>query len=574
MQANPIRLIVKSTLATRIRQKMLLYVSKNNFIPANWHYGDRILVKGSPQELKPPANPGEFDFKRFLQFKNVSHQHFVKEDEVRLIAPTSRKGFIYYSYQAQAWSMKKLNEYVQGTDERAIAIALVLGVTDGIDNDLQSAYAAAGAMHLPRCVGDAYRDYLRNYSFLFKPLDRFKWSRWVVAIVSLVLLWTFSFVTGNSPSVLRAVTMFSFIALARPFGKRTSIYNTLAASVLLLLIYNPYLIMSVGFQLSYLAVLGIVYLQKPIYNLWQIENRIMDWVWKSSAVSIAAQLATFALSLLYFHQFPTYFLLSNMVVIPLSTLVLVVGIFLLAISFISPLASVTALILEWLVKALNWTVIKTETLPFSLINNIHITSFQCWLLMAILLAIILLFESRSVRWLYFSFGLTVVFVAIQWSHYFNAVDQPRMIVYSINKHQAMEFIDRGQSQFFCDSSLLSDTDKIKYHIQPNRVGRGVEITQLRMPVQCAVKGVRYFRWNNKTIGWMMSRNAELPVKVSIDYLIAGNNLLSRRKLKTAKVKEIIFDGSNSVRYLKIVSEIADSMKIQTYLTAEKGAFIF
>jgi len=162
------------------------------------------------------------------------------------------------------------------------------------------------------------------------------------SVTSLSLLWGFAFVTGLSPSVLRAVTMFSFIALARPFGKQTNIYNTLAASVFFLLIYNPYLIMSVGFQLSYLAVLGIVYLQRPMYNLWEIENRVGDWIWQITSVSIAAQTATFALALLYFHQFPTYFLISNLLVVPLSTLVLVFGIFLLAISFFPPLALFTA----------------------------------------------------------------------------------------------------------------------------------------------------------------------------------------------------------------------------------------
>src|SRR5258708_172435 len=103
--------------------------------------------------------------------------------------------------------------------------------------------------------------------------------------------------------------------------------------------------MSVGFQLSYLAVLGIVYWQRPIYHLWEIENKIGDWIWKITCVSIAAQVATFALGLLYFHQFPTYFLISNLFVIPLSTLVLVVGIFLLLISSLAPVASFTAVIL-------------------------------------------------------------------------------------------------------------------------------------------------------------------------------------------------------------------------------------
>src|SRR5258708_34073212 len=141
-----------------------------------------MWVKGMRKDMKPPANPGEFDFRRFLSFKNILHQQFVSIDEVQRIRETTDKGFIYYSHQARAWCMKKINEFVSGKDERAIAIALVLGVTDGIDNDLQNAYAASGAMHVLAAsamrVGILYAKLL----LLFKPLNKFRNSKWIVAI--------------------------------------------------------------------------------------------------------------------------------------------------------------------------------------------------------------------------------------------------------------------------------------------------------------------------------------------------------------------------------------------------------
>ena len=140
--------------------------------------------------------------------------------------------------------------------------------------------------------------------------------------------------------------MFSVVALARPWNQRTNIYNTLAASAFLLLLYEPYFIMSVGFQLSFLAVLGIVYLQPGLYNLWEPKRRIWDEVWKITCVSVAAQVATFSLGLLYFHQFPNYFFISNLFVIPVSFGVLVVGLVVLSVGFISPLAGFFGVILE------------------------------------------------------------------------------------------------------------------------------------------------------------------------------------------------------------------------------------
>ena len=557
-----------------ITGKLLLYVSKNNFTVDNFHYGGKILVKGAPQEVRPPANPGEFDFKRFLSFKNMSHQQFIQTEDVKFISPASRKGFIYYSHQARAWSMKKIIEYVHGDDERAIAIALVLGVTDGIDNDLQNAYAASGAMHVLAVSGMHVGIIYAIILFLFKPLNKYQWSKWVVAITSLILLWTFAFVTGLSPSVLRAVTMFTFIAFARPFGRQTNIYNTLAASIFVLLIINPYLIMSVGFQLSYLAVLGIVYLQRPIYNLWEIENRIGDWIWEITCVSIAAQVATFALALLYFHQFPTYFLISNLFVIPLSTMVLVMGIFLLLVSFLSPVASFTAIILEGLIKALNWIVFKTEALPFSLINNIHITPIQCWLLMGILIALILVFEFKSLQWLYVSFALTLAFTIVQWNHFFESVDQKQMIVYSINKHQAIEFIDRGQSYFVCDSSLQNDAEQVRFHIEPNRLIHSVSSTESKIPFGVNINGVTYYQWNNKTFAWMVDEDCTLPTHASFDFLIVSKNSLRKKLSEKINANCIILDGSNSKRFVTYLAEQMENRRVPAHSVLQEGAFIF
>ncbi len=553
---------------------ILLYVSKKNLSAINWHYGDHILVNGSPQEVRPPANPGEFDFKRFLSFKNISHQQFVQPEDVKFIYSASRKGFIYYSHQARAWSMSKLNQYVHGEKQLAIVSALVLGVTDGIDNNLQNAYAASGAMHVLAVSGMHVGIIYAIVLFLLKPLSKYKWSKGVVALVSLLFLWAFAFVTGLSPSVLRAVTMFSFIALARPFGMRTNIYNTLAASAFVLLIYNPYLIMSVGFQLSYLAVLGIVYLQRPLYNLWEIQNRLGDWIWQLTCVSIAAQIATFALGLLYFHQFPIYFLISNLFVIPLATLVLVIGIFLLAISFLSPLASLVGMALENLIRILNWIVFKTEALPFSLINNIHLTVFQCWLLMGILVMLILLFEFKSIKWLYASFGLALGFGFLQWSHFLSSVDQRHLIVYSVNGHHALEYVDSGRSYFVTDSALQNDKERIRFHIQPNRLAHGVTKIQFQIPSQQEVNGISYFRINQKTIGWISSKGAKLPLNGSTDYLLVSNNSLSRNSINTLHTNTVIFDGSNSRYYVQALMEEAGKRNIEIYSTAEHGAYIF
>ncbi len=548
--------------------KILLYVAKSSSKP-EWSYGDLLLIDGSPREISSPSNPGEFDFKRFLSFKNIFHQHYVQPGEIRLLDRAEGKGFIYYSHQARAWSLEKINRFIHSEQQQVIAAALVLGVTDGIDNDLQNAYSASGAMHVLAVSGLHVGIIYAIILVLMKPLGKNNWSRWLVATISLLSLWGFAFVTGLSPSVLRAVTMFSFIAVARPLGWRTNIYNTLAGSAFVLLIYNPYLVMSVGFQLSYLAVLGIVYLQRPLYNLWPVDNRVADWIWQITCVSIAAQISTFSLGLLYFHQFPVYFLVSNLFVIPLSTGVLVVGIFLLAISFITPLAEMIGFVLEWIIKALNWVVFQTEGLPFSLINNIYLTTFQCWLLMGIILAIILLFEYRNIKWLYAGFAFTVLFSLGQWIHFYDDVKQDEFIVYNINGHQAMEFISNGKSIFVADSILKSDQERIRFHIQPNRLKHGIASIRSVNIDSFDTLGVNYFYWKDKLIGFVANKKFKLPQGLKFNYLVVSMNSVPIARLKDGVAERVILDGGNSIRY---VSRVLKENNI-AYSTLQHGAFL-
>ncbi|MBL7871555.1 MAG: ComEC family competence protein [Cyclobacteriaceae bacterium] len=552
---------------------VLIYVSKRSMEQIHWLYGDRLLIQGSPQEINPPANPNEFDFKRFLTFRNTYHQQFLQANQVRFIKSAQRKGFIYYSHRVRAWASQVIRQNIPGEQEQAIAMALVLGVTEGIDTDLQNAYAASGAMHVLAVSGLHVGILYGIILLLLQPVKSFARSRWIIALISILFLWSFAFVTGLSPSVLRAVTMFSFIALARPLGWRTNIYNTLAASAFVLLIYNPYLIMSVGFQLSYLAVMGIVYLQRPIYNLWEIDNRIGDWVWQITCVSIAAQISTFALSMLYFHQFPVYFLMSNLFVIPLSTLILVGGIALLIFSAWSSAAWLIGKILVGFIQLLNWLVFKTEDLPFSLVSGIYLTTFQCWLIILLLAFSIAMIQTRSIQWLYAAALIALTFVVTQVIHFRNVVDRKQFVVYSVSGHSAMEWIDRGVSYFNADSTLQHDEERIRFHIRPNRLQRGVSTIHTAVPFSKGIQGLEVYSWNNTKIAFAKNKDQQLPQSAEIDYLVvAKNSLPIPERLEDIPAKKIILDGSNSRRYINKWKRLAETDTDRLHAVLDEGAF--
>ena len=555
--------------------KTLLYVSKKSKWP-DLLFGDKIMIEGSPVLLTPPANPGEFDFRRFLTFKNIYHQQFVKSDQLRVINHIESHGVLYYSNKARAWASNTIKEFVHGEQEQAIALALVLGVTDGLDNELQNAYSASGAMHVLAVSGLHVGIIYWMLLIVLKPVSSLSWSRWLVAIVSLVCLWSYAFVTGLSPSVLRAVAMFSFVAVARPFGRGTNIYNTLAASAFLLLLYNPYLIMSVGFQLSYLAVLGIVYLQRPIYNLWETSSWFWDKVWQITCVSIAAQIATFSLGLLYFHQFPLYFLFSNLFVIPGSFIILVLGIILLGVSIIPFFAVAIGWLLQHCITLLNWAVFAVEDLPLSLINGIHFTTLQCWLLMSSIISIALVFQLREFRFVLLSLFFVLAFSLLQWQHVANDVARKQFLVYATPGHFAMEWTDHGRSLFVADSALSDDEERIRFHIRPNRIISGV--TDSHGSPNGSVqkfKGFELYVKNGASVLRIDNRSHDLPKGIVVDYLIVGNNSIRSITEIAAKIefKKLILDATNSPWYVNRIEKEAQSKNDSVYAVGKKSAFV-
>jgi competence protein ComEC len=568
-------LTIKSTSWKDVEGKVVVYLSKNDFNKP-FQYGDILLVKGTPKALQPPVNPGEFDYKRFLTFRNIYHQHFLRKDDVWYLENDSSFSFMKYAIVARVWADDVLKKNVGGEREQAIASALVLGVTDGLDNELLNAYAATGAMHVLAVSGLHISIIYLIILWILKPLTKFRSGQWLLAAVSLTILWTYAFITGLSPSVLRAVTMFSLMAVARAWSKNTNIYNTLAASAFLLLLYDPYMVMSVGFQLSYLAVLGIVYLQPKLCQLWEPNNRFNNEVWKITCVAIAAQLATFSLGLLYFHQFPNYFLLSNLLVIPISFGVLVLGLVVLATSVVNIIASASGFLLMILIKVLNFIVFTVESFPFSLMDDIYITTAQCWLLMVLIVTFIVMLQHKRFKYLIIASCVVVVYAITQWKYFFDDVHIKKMTVYSIAGHTAIDFIDRGHCYFLVDSVLGSHVNKIRFHIRPNRLKAGVNkvYSEPQIPFVKHVNGGRFLRWQSKTILIIDSKTFTLPEAIAVDMIIIRNNAVKDlNELASFQIKDnIIIDSSNSFyRATHLVAQASQRL-VPVYSVLHRGAF--
>ena len=572
----------------QVKGKVLLYTSKKDrtlklhndgprppkSYEGGFRPGDNLMIKGAPRLIQSPSNPGEFDYQKFSAYKNIFHQHFVRDNEVSWLGNRPANEFLHYATMSRLWADSVLRSHINGKREQALASALVLGVADGLDNDLLNAYSASGAMHVLSVSGLHVGIIYWVILILFKPFQRLKHSQWILAATSLAVLWIYAFITGLSPSVLRAVTMFSFVALARPLNRQTNIYNTLAASAFLLLVYDPYMIMSVGFQLSFLAVIGIVGLQPPLYRLWEPNSRLLDEVWKITSVSIAAQLATYSLGLFYFHQFPNYFLLANLFVIPLSFVVLLMGIGIIVFGYFSGVAFALGWMLEWIIKIMNEGVFLVERLPFSVLENVYISQIQCCALILLVVLVYMWIETKKSLPLVVASSLCILYSMDEWIHLERDVKPGKVTFYNIPGHTAVDFMESGRSYFLSDSALEHDALKIKFHVLPGRLKAGVKNVMQSTAVTRKLKGCALMVWNKKTIVQITNQTYSMPANLEVDIVIISNNAIKSLSglVTRVKAKEFVIDSSNSLRNASRLFDESQSFDIKVTSLLNQGAY--
>lgn len=551
--------------------KVMFYAEKRHF-PNRFDYGDLILVAGTPTLVPGPSNPYEFDYREYLGYKQIYHQHFFREGSVRSIGHSAPGQLQKHAIEARQWADKVLQDHIPGQREQALASALVLGVTEGLDNELMNAYAATGAMHVLSVSGLHVGIVYGLLLLMFKPFNQFKSTKWILLGVSLAVLWAYAFITGISASVLRAVTMFSFAALAKPFNHRVNIYNILAASAFCLLVYDPFMLMSVGFQLSYLAVIGIVALQPGLYKLWEPRLWIWDEIWKVAAVSIAAQLATVSIGLFYFHQFPNYFLITNMVVIPGSFIVLILGIIMLISSFLEPVVELLGWLTHWVIKLVNSIVFGIEQFPFSVFDGIYITTLQCWTGIFGIVVALLWLESKSNVWLVVGSLLCLIFSIASWLHFTSTVRSNSITVYAFKGTTAVDLTSNGNTHFIRSDGMV-DESKVKFHILPNRlVLKGMSIVS-QVPSK-SMNGCSLMVWKGKSILRIVTPNFNLPRKVAVDVVIISNNAVRKLKDLSSRIqtRHLVLDSSNSYKLASAVVMQARELDINVYSVLDQGAF--
>jgi competence protein ComEC len=555
--------------------KLLIYFSKDSAAPA-LQYGQLILVKKQLQPIKNSGNPGAFNYQRYAAFQQLYHQLFLQTQDWIAMDKVYPNIFQSFLFNSRTFILNVMQQFIGNNhQELGIAEALLIGYKEDLDKDLVQAYSNAGVVHIIAISG-LHLGLI--YTVLFWFFNRLPWikkSRHIKVILLLSSLWLFSLLTGGSASVLRSAVMFTVIVVGKYYFKQSSVYNSLSASAFILLCYNPYFLWDVGFQLSYLAVIGIVALQQPIYRSVYIKNKWVQKIWQMMTVTIAAQIAAFPICIYYFHQFPNMFLFTNLLVVPLSTIILFGEIFLVAVAAFATLATYTGLLLTWLVNLMNRIILFFDSFSFSLMDHIYANMYSTWLLYGIVAFLSGWLLNKNKTLLRFSLFCLVAFAALHGFARIQLYQQKKLVVYNISKHKAVDFIVGNQHVFAGDSVLNEEGLLQNFHLKPSRISMQVNEKVSQLP---ALKNHQfYWQFYNKKIIFIDSSFIFAPADsiIPIDLLLISNNPSIKIKDITKAVMPaiVVFDASNSLWKIDGWKKECEELLLPSYSVSEQGAFI-
>ncbi|MCB9261116.1 MAG: ComEC family competence protein [Flavobacteriales bacterium] len=446
--------------------KILVYLSKEH-IP---NYGDIVDIHGEPIKIPPPANPNEFDYQKYLHYKNIDYQIFARKNNYCIVGVGTKNKLLHIGFRLNESLQKVIEQYLANPSDQAIVKALLLGDKSELDDYTVEAFSHTGTMHVLAVSGLHVGILFLLVSKLLGFLDKTTRQRNIQLALILLVLWGFALLTGFSASVNRAALMFTVLALGKHLKQFTNIYNTLAFSAFILLIINPLNLMNVGFQFSYLAVAGIVYLKNKLRNLSSTSSWFLDKVYTLLAVSVAAQLATFPLGLFYFQQFPVLFFISNLIVIPAITVAVYLAVALFIFHSIPLVGSILAYFLSaylWFIRAV---IDIIQNIPNAFIEGYYISAIEL-ILVSLAIILFLIFSEKRNKPAYLLAGIScfLTFFLTQNFRKNTLTHTTELVFYDMGKYSLLTI--QNPQGVSCVFPAFVESD-FKFHCIPHITSKG------------------------------------------------------------------------------------------------------
>ena len=544
-------------------------------------YGDELVIPARYQDIPPPYNPGELDYRAYLSNQNSWHQGYFSAAEVRKIGAGKGNPILAYALTLRKTLVDKFERYIPDKDAFAVASTLILGDRADLSAELLQAFSNTGTIHVLSVSGMHVVIVFWLFSRLLGWMDRSRKLRVVKFTLLAMAVWGYAALTGFSPSVLRASVMISFVMAASTFHRRNRIYNSISASAFFLLLYDPKFIADIGFQLSYLAVLGMVFLAPLPALLGRTTHRwlkpIGDYVW----MSIAAQAGAGPLATYYFHQFPVYFLVANLVIALPAAAMMYLGFALLIVPD-GVLAACVGRMLEKLIVWVNVALHGIEQLPMATLRGIWMDGWDNLWSYLLIVSVTCAFVNRSKFWFYGLLTVVTVWVCMgSVEDYFIDRHPDEVIVFNVKRDVAIGMIHNGEAWVYSNLESLDDPT-LRYSVVPGLEQR-VQADRIHWvspdrrydggPVYVHHPFIQFGRIRLMVCdGYEPDNRTE---KLDVDVVLIRNNprVPLAKLLQNIRCKQLVVDASNHRFTLERMAAEAQAEQLPLYVLKNNDAWI-
>jgi competence protein ComEC len=538
-----------TTVTLPVKVLILAYFAKDSAV-SGLLPGDRIWISSRLQPIVPPANPGMFDFSKYMRYKGVGYTAYIAKGHWGKASGTDHNMFIRrHAANVNEKIQTALFSYLPDHKDRALVAGILLGSKAQLDDQTRTQFTRSGIMHILSVSGMHVGILYGILLLLFRGIPaHHRRMQLTIDGFTLLVIWLFAFVTGLSPAVQRAAFMFSLIILGKLLNRKAASINLVGGSAFVLLLFDPGLLFHIGFQLSYAAVAGIVLWYQSIYRLWYAPNKFVDVVWQTCSISICAQLATAPLCWYYFGQIPIYFLFGNLLAMPLAPAIMSLGLALAAFSPVAVIAKPLAFLLHWTNFALLEGTNLIARLPGAGDTAGFLPPNGVWLLFVSLtgFSIALMLYRKHGWWIAMS-SLLLLFSQLQWQKWQSSTSE-EVIVWHIPGHTAITARTGGHIMLWADSTLTRNKTTLSYHMDGYLKQHGAVISA---SVNLDSTAQQYIIAGGKTIGLYHGFPRNLTVRsaktsVPADVLIIRNNpyLDTAMIFRLFDPAMIVADGSN------------------------------
>lgn len=533
--------------------------SSHSFIIGNQLKTTALLNKNTVQK-----NPNQFDYSKYLENKQIYAQLYANRNQV-LVSSQISKDLWYYSAKLRTRIIQNLQKSDFNSNDLNVAIALIMGQQQEIDPKIKQEYQYAGAVHILAVSGLHIGFILLFLNFILKPIPNTKRGSLIKLALTIITLSLFGILAGLSASVVRSVTMFCFVAIGQYLRRSTNIYHTLLVSILLILLCKPSFLLDVGFQLSYLALFFIIWLQPELSKLWEPKYKIQKYFWDILTVSFAAQIGTLPLSIYYFHQFPGLFFITNIIVIPFLGFIMCLGTLVMGLAAFNLVLYLPTKLLEFSIHYLNQIISYIASFEQFVIKNIPLNTLLLISSYLTLIALIVFIQNRNKKSVFALLSSVVLLQVAVIKTKLDAANQNEFLV--LNSSKNTQLIERKGTAI----SLYSNQDILKDIKSNTLVTTYLTANFSTLKKQSKLENLYYFN-GNKIL--LIDSTMVYPTNIQPDVVILTQSpkINLDRLLVTLKPKILVVDASNYKTFQKKWQETCVQKNIPFHSTNEKGYF--